>query len=78
MKNMYAISLGLTASGVACTWADAIGPVDASFELTGIGYLLGSAGLILLVICLGASLEDCLRSPWRRVSRPIGSQRRRR
>lgn len=78
MKNMYAISLGLTASGVACVWADGIGPVRNSFELTAVGYLLGAGGVVLLLICLGATLEERLRAPWRRGSRPILPLRRRR
>ena len=78
MKNMYAISLGLSAAGIACVWIDR-GPLEPpSFELTAIGYLLGAAGLMLLLICLGATVEECLRSPRRRAFAPFGAFWRRR
>lgn len=78
MKTMYAISLGLTAVGVACMWSAGASPATRSFELTAIGYLLLAAGLMLLVTCLGATIDLWLKSRWRRALCGVLGGRRRR
>ncbi|WP_431046886.1 hypothetical protein [Roseateles sp. L2-2] len=73
MRNMYAISIGLTLAGAGCLLAEraeSSGPGHPLFELTVIGYLLAMGGLMLLVACLAASAEDWIKGRWRRVSDP--------
>lgn len=69
MKNMYAISMGLALAGAGCLLAEkstrAI-PGNPSFELTVIGYLLISGGLMLLIACAAASVEAWLQGRRRR------------
>ncbi|OWQ92981.1 hypothetical protein CDN99_00255 [Roseateles aquatilis] len=65
---MYAVSLGLIAAGVASTLIERVIPVGPSYELTAIGYLLGAGGLILLTMCLAATVESWLKARRRRAS----------
>jgi hypothetical protein len=74
---MYAISIGLTLAGVGCLLAErtespALG--HPLFELTVIGYLLAIGGLMLLIVCLGASTEDWVKGRWHRTARPVDGQ----
>jgi hypothetical protein len=74
MRNMYAISIGLTLAGAACLLADRTEsptPGHPLFELTVIGYLLAIGGLMLLMACLGASIEDWIKGRWHRVESPV-------
>ncbi|MDH0865899.1 hypothetical protein [Mitsuaria sp. GD03876] len=80
MKNMYAISIGLTVAGTGCLLIeriDSAGLGYPSFELTGMGCLLAIGGLMLLVVCLVASADDYLKRQWRRGLRCISGLRRR-
>ena len=72
MRNMYAIALGLVVAGASCLGAEhatARSPGDPSFGLTAIGYLLASGGLMLLIACVAASIEDWVRTRCRRAAR---------
>ena len=74
MRNMYAVSIGLTLAGTACLLAERTElptPGHPLFELTVIGYLLAIGGLMLLIACLGASTEDWIKGRWHRVARPV-------
>ncbi|WP_423600588.1 hypothetical protein [Roseateles sp. MS654] len=81
MRNLYAISIGLTLAGVGCVVAESTDPltsVHPSFELTVIGYLLATGGLMLLIACLAATLDGWLKARWRRGTRSaVGVCRRR-
>lgn len=73
MKNMYAISIGLAFAGAGCVLAEKSTrsiPGNPSFELTVIGYLLISGGLMLLIACLAASADAWLRARRRRACAP--------
>ncbi|WP_431102902.1 hypothetical protein [Roseateles noduli] len=73
MRNMYAISIGLTLAGVGCLVAErteSSPPGHPLFELTVIGYLLAIGGLMLLIACLAASTEGWIKGRWHRVARP--------
>lgn len=70
MRNMYAISIGLTLAGGGCLLMEKMETVHVgypSFELTGIGGLLVTGGLMLLLVCLVASAEACVKRRWIRV-----------
>ena len=73
MRDMYVISIGLALAGVGCLVAERADPAVPGhplFELTVIGYLLAIAGLMMLIACLGASVEDWLKGRWRRAASP--------
>jgi len=77
MRNMYAISIGLTLAGAGCLLAERTEPLTAGhplFELTVIGYLLAIGGLMLLIACLAASAEDWIKGRWRRASGPADGE----
>ncbi|WP_343642814.1 hypothetical protein [Roseateles sp.] len=71
MRNIYAVSIGLTLAGAGCLLIDRADPPASghhTFELTGIGYLLVSGGLILLITCLAASADEWVKARWGRAS----------
>jgi hypothetical protein len=71
MRNIYAVSIGLTLAGASCLLIDRADPPlpgHHTFELTGIGYLLVSGGLMLLITCLAASADEWVKGRWGRAS----------
>lgn len=60
MKTMYAVSFGLTVAGVICNWIEDVAEARSPLQPSPMGYLLLTAGLLLLVVCLVASLEQRL------------------